>query len=131
MRAARVVQLCTETNPGLITPHLDDAAELLHRCKVDGVKRALLKIFAESVNLKEVEHAGTIANTCFDWLASPRQAIAVRYYCLQILEGIALWEPGIIPELKSTIELLIDETGGGLRGAMVKALTRFRNSPEL
>jgi len=47
MRAARVIQLCSEKNTKLIEPFLNNLISIILETNVEGVKRGFLKILSE------------------------------------------------------------------------------------
>lgn len=106
MRTARVVQLCCEKNPALILPLLDEVIERMATAKTNGVKRSYLKVINDYTGIKCLNDPGLLLQICFDWLMSPREAIAIRYHCLGILLKISEVIPEIRPELLTVVEFI-------------------------
>ena len=73
------------------------------------MKREFVKIIADSPLPEDEEQLGILLGICFEWLNSANEAIAVKVHCMQILLMISRQIPEIIPELKTTIELAMQE----------------------
>jgi hypothetical protein len=123
MRTARLAQLCCEKNPSLILPHLNEVIEKISISNNDGVKRSYLKVINDYTGIESIEDPGFLVQTCFDWLMSPRTAIAVRYHCMGILMKVSNKIPELKPELQSVIEFMIEgeELSPGLKSACKKS----------
>lgn len=125
MRAARVVQLCCEKNPSLILSYLEEVIEKTVKSEVDGVKRNFLKIITELIDFNLVKDNAMLLQTCFDWLISPKEAIAIRYYCIAIIEKFCKYEPELKPEFRASLEFSMDEASAGFRNRAMKALKKL------
>lgn len=108
-RAAWVMDGIWERSPEIVRPFVPKMWALLPQLKVDGVKREFLKIISESPLPEDEERLGILLGICFDWLNVAGEAIAVRVYSMQILFNISRKIPEIIPELKTTIEVAMQE----------------------
>ena len=131
MRSARVVQVCCEKYPKLLLPYIEEIVDKLISFKVEGVKRSLLKLFRDSINLKELKQSGQLACICFDLLINPKQGIAARNYSLDILLKIAEFEPDLKTEIISIVENMLYEDSVGLRnkaGRLLKKHNRYQGS---
>ena len=115
MRAARVIQFYCEIHPEIIYLHLDYVLPKFLNTKVDGVKRSILKIFIDSKDITRVPNLGIVLSKCYDWLLSDKEPIAVRIYCLEVINKIALTEHDLFQELKIVIEQLDMDTYPSLR----------------
>jgi hypothetical protein len=124
MRAARVVQFSCKLHPYLIAPYLNEIIDKLTVFKVDGVKRSFLKLMSEDIDLKEFEQSGKLACICFDMLMNPKEAIAIRNYCLDILFKIAEFEPDIKQEIAPILEIMIHEDSTGLKNKAGRLLEK-------
>ncbi|OFX16394.1 MAG: hypothetical protein A2033_18620 [Bacteroidetes bacterium GWA2_31_9] len=114
MRSSRVVALLAEKYPTLINPYFEKIIFSLETLKDESVKRNfvwILRIYSwhDDENL-----LGKLIDTCFKFLLSEKEAIAVRAHSLAILHKIAKKEHGIIPELLSTIEFVSINASSGL-----------------
>lgn len=66
------------------------------------VKRNSMRLLQE-IEIPE-KHHGKIMDACFNYIASPSEAIAVKAFSLTVLEKLSAWYPDIIPEIKLLIE---------------------------
>lgn len=126
MRSARVVQVSCENYPQLILPYIDEIIDKLKSFKVEGVKRSLLKLFRDSINLMELEQSGQLACICFDLLINPKEGIAVRNYSLDILMKISKFEPDLQNEIVSIVENMLHEESVGLRNKAGRLMAKMR-----
>nr|NQU94519.1 hypothetical protein [Bacteroidota bacterium] len=113
-RAAWVIKMLWERNADIVSPYVEEMCRQLPNLTADGPKREFLKIISENGLPRDEELVGVLLKTCFDWLASPVEAIAVKAHAMQILFDICIEFPEIIPELKITIELAMQEGSAGI-----------------
>ena len=125
MRTARVIELCCEKNPLLIQPFLDEVIEKIAVSKTEGVKRGFLKTIAVFIDFRLVKDNGKLLQIAFDWLASPKEAISVRYYCITIIEKLCKYEPDLIPEFKAILEFSLTESSPGFQNKAIKTLKKL------
>jgi hypothetical protein len=127
MRTARVVEIFCEKNPEFIIPFLDEIIEKIASSKIDGVKRSYLKIINDHTGPEVLSEPGPLVHLCFDWLLSPKEAIAVRYHSMGILYKLAVKIPELKPELRTVLEFLMEESGtsAGLMSTCRKILPRL------
>jgi hypothetical protein len=123
-RAAWVVDIVSEKHPALIKPHLDELVDLLVVFKHDGLKRHTLRILNRSP-LPADDRLGVLMAICFDWLLSPKEAVAAKVYCMELLYRISLAEPDLRKELADTIEWRLNEETPGFRNRGMKLLTKL------
>ena len=128
MRLARVVQLYCEKNSDFIVPYLDEIIEKIAVSKIEGVKRSFLKIIADSIDFNLVKDNSTLLQLCFDWLISPKEAVAVRYYSIIICEKFCKYEPDLIPEFKSSLEFCLPDGSKGFQNRALKVLQKLERS---
>ena len=126
MRAARVVSLVVEKHPHLFGAQLDLVIQKLPGIKIDGVRRGFLKIFAENPPELNEEQIGLLTDLAFTWLDDSRQAMAIRYYSIEILVRICDWYPELRNELSAILEELAKEGSPGLKYRSITALNSFR-----
>jgi hypothetical protein len=122
MRAARVISLVAERNRELIDPYIPIITDMIIKCRVDGVKRSFLKILAETPAQFDEKTIGKITDMAFKWIDDPKQAIAVRYYCIDILLKISSDYPEIGMELSEILKNMIVDTSSGLKSKSRKVL---------
>lgn len=120
MRAARVIQLCVNSNPGLFLPFAENYIEKSLDSNIDGVKRSFLKIYSENVNLKSLKNVGLLLDKCFELINTQNESIAVKAYSIDIILKIIKFEPDLINELIPILEKLMFSSSVGLRSKAKK-----------
>lgn len=115
MRAARVLQFCTEKYPPLVLPYLKNIINLLDKLKVDGVKRSFLKMIIASPRLPDEDSLGLLIDFCFSALQDNKQAIAIRAYSIDLLLKIIPVYPDLIHELIPILESREMEESAGMK----------------
>lgn len=126
MRAARVISMVVESFPQLFNKHLDLVIKMLPEMKIDGVKRGFLKIFAEFPPELNEDQLGLITDLCFTLLDDPKQAMAIRYYSMEILSRVCSLYPELKNELSAILEELAKDGSPGLRARSTQILNAFR-----
>jgi len=103
-RSAWVVSLCAEKHPWLIHPHL---RRMIRKTQEPGVHDAVKRNVVRILQFIDVpaDLLGEVATVCFDFLAAPREPIAVRVFSMTVLSHIARKEP----DLKNELRLLIGQ----------------------
>lgn len=115
MRAARVLQFCTEKYPSLVLPYLKNIISLLDKLKVDGGKRSFLKMIMASPTLPDEDSLGLLIEFCFTALQDNKQAIAIRAYSIDLLLKIILFYPDLAHELILILESREMEESAGMK----------------
>ncbi|MBN2611705.1 MAG: hypothetical protein JXB00_09130 [Bacteroidales bacterium] len=122
-RAGRVLDICTDKCPGLFKTHVHKVIN--HIKKRQEIHRCILKIFAEKMVQLNTNQEGILVDACFSWLADDKQPVAIKAYCMDILERFARKEPEIIPELTG----LLDDAGRtgspGIKNKVSKIMKRL------
>ncbi len=113
-RAAWVIKGIWENTPDVVTPLLGRMRQALPSITQHGVRREFLRILTEYPPPEDEEELGILLKCCFDWLASPLETVAVRVHSMEILLQISRRIPEIIPELKTTIEVAMQEGSAGM-----------------
>jgi hypothetical protein len=102
-RAAWPLSYCARQHPELIRKHLGKLIKNLQKKGLhDAVKRNSVRILQE-ISIPARFH-GAIMNTCFRFIESPDEAVAIKAYSLTILENLIPLYPDIRNELKLIIE---------------------------
>ena len=100
-RAAWIVSIIAHRHPKLIMPHLEHlVGKIAQPDQHPAVRRNVVRILEMVDDIPEPLH-GPVLNACFDFLADPKEAIAVRAFSLTVLGNLAKHYPDIIPELKA------------------------------
>ena len=103
-RAAWVLSHCADKYPFLIFPYMDRLVKKLGQKDIHvAVKRNIIRILQEQ-DIPE-QQMGLLADFCFNFLADPKETVAVRVFSMQVLFNLCKKEPGLANELK----ILIDE----------------------
>ena len=102
-RAAWAVSGVASQHPDLIVTHLP---ALVKRAQEEGihdaVKRNVFRLL-QFTELPEVIH-GDLMNCCFDAVADPAEALAIRAFAMTVLARLALVYPELTNELKIILE---------------------------
>jgi len=114
MRATRVVTLTAEKYPEIIVPFIPEIINKLRSLKVEGVRRGFMKIVADINYEFDEDQTGYIADMAFTCLADTREAIAIRYYSIEILLKIIKVYPELAIELKEILTGMLEEQSAGL-----------------
>lgn len=123
-RAGWPMSIVAEDQPGWVVPHLGRLVRLLARRDVhNAVIRHTVRAL-QYVKIPE-EYQGEVMNTCFDFVADPAQAAAVKAFSLTILEHLAEDHPDIVPELKLIIEERWPQESPAFHSRARKILQKF------
>ncbi len=131
MRAARVIQFYCDKFPETILNHIDYVIPLFIKTNVDGVKRSIMKIFIDRIDVNLIPDLGLVLSKCYDWLLSDKEPIAVRVYSLELINKIALSEPDLFLELKIVIEQMDFDNYPSLRYRTQRILKYLRKKEML
>lgn len=102
-RAGWPVSYCVAAHPRFILKHFDMLVKNLHKPDLhNAVKRNSMRLL-QSVNIPEL-YQGEIMDICFQYIATPGQAAAVKAFSLTVLQNLAIIYPEILPEIKLIIE---------------------------
>lgn len=124
-RSAYAVSKVADRTPKLMEPYLDDmVAKMTEPDTHVAVKRNVIRIL-QDVTIPEHLH-GDVMNTCFDLLADPKEAIAVRVFSMTVLDNLSLIYPEIKQELHTIIheELESGHASAGFKSRAKKILKR-------
>jgi len=93
--------------PELLEPHLDGLLESLKRENIhDAVKRNTIRIF-ERMEIPQ-SLRGAVVSICFDYLADPKTAVAIKCFSMTTIWNVCAYEPDLAVELELLIEEQID-----------------------
>ncbi len=125
MRATRILALCAEKNKKLVCPYVNQIVHQLEHMNVEGVKRGFLKILSENSECLDEDSWGIITNLAFEWMNNPKEAISVRYYCIDLITQLQDQYPEIREELISILESIMEDESGGLRTKCAKTIQKL------
>jgi len=125
-RSAWIVGYCIEKYPKLAAPWLP---AMLKKMEERDVHCAVKRNVARTLQYVAIprKHLGKVVTICFNELADPSNTIAVRVFSMYVLAKIAKREPGIINELRVTIEQMLPHATAGLRAGSRKVLKQLCN----
>lgn len=123
-RAAWPLSICVSRHPQLVAGHLDSIVRNLNKSGIhNAVKRNTVRLL-QFIDIPEALH-GTVMNKCFDYVADPKEAVAVKAFSLTILQHLAKQYPEIIPEIKLLIEDQLPNQTAAFKSRAKQALSAF------
>jgi len=125
-RAAWILSHCFDENPWLINKHLKVMIDNLKKQVDVAVKRNTVKVL-QHVDIPD-DLLGDLAEICFGYLNSGKEAVAVKAHSMTILFNIVKKFPELKDELKLSIEdqMPYESAGFKARGRKIlKALERM------
>ena len=128
MRAARIVSICCQGYPELLTPFRRKIIRQISRVKNEGALRCILKIYAEVPMTFTTTEESVLTNLCFDYLTSQNAAIAIKVFSMEILYRLTSKIPEIGLELYYIIENQMPFASAGYKSKgqkIMKALARM------
>lgn len=123
-RAAWVIDYFTEEQPQFLEEKIEELAGNLPEFSSDGLKRHSMRMLSRSPLPKG--QLGILTDISFKWLQSPAESVAVKMYCIVILERVTRNYPELIPELCDIIDFQMDEATPGFKSIARKTLKRLR-----
>ncbi|NOT76394.1 MAG: hypothetical protein HOP08_15805 [Cyclobacteriaceae bacterium] len=124
-RAAWPLSYCVENHPELAKPHLKRIIQNLKSPGLhDSVKRNTIRLFQFVPIPKSLQ--GIVADICFEYLANPKEAIAVRAVSMRVLSRIAREQPELKNELRILIEDHLPFASPGFRSRGMKVLKEIK-----
>lgn len=125
-RAAGALNHAARLKPELLPPWIPVIAEqLLQKNAPDVVVRNSVRIL-ENCELPEELH-GPLMQTCFEWVAAPGTAIAIKAFALTMLYRLSLIYPDIQPELLLLIEEQWETATAAFRSRAKKIILQLRH----
>lgn len=121
-RAAWPMSYCVRSHPELITPFFKPLLDHLGKSNLhNAVIRNTVRLL-QHVEVPKKYH-GRLMNICFDYIQSAETAVAIKAFCLTVLENLAKIYPEIIPEIK----LIVNERWEQETAAFKTRAKRFRS----
>lgn len=106
-RAAWPLSYSAIAHPELMKNNFEKLINNLNRPNLhDAVKRNTVRLL-QQIEIPE-KYEGEVMNICFQYVESPKEAVAIKAFSLTILSKLAKKFPDILPEIK----LLIEEQAG-------------------
>lgn len=123
-RAAWVIDCFTENEPQFLVGKIEELTESLTGFSSDGLKRHSMRMLSRSP--LPTDQLGMITDISFKWLQSPAESVAVKMYCIVILERVTEIYPELISELCDIIDFQLDEATPGFKSIAMKTLKKLR-----
>jgi len=124
-RSAWPLSLCVERHPELIKPHLKKVLDhLTHPNIHDSVKRNTMRLL-QFVQIPKRFH-GRIASTCFDYLQSNAEPVAVKVFSMTVLTHIIEDQPDLKNELIIILEDQFPFASAAFRSRAKKVLKKLK-----
>lgn len=102
-RAAWPISYCVTLHPQFIKKQFKPLIKNLYKAGIhNAIKRNTVRILQE-IDIPK-RYQGEVMNLCFEYVASPTEAVAVKAFSLTVLAKMAKLYPEIIPEIKLLIE---------------------------
>lgn len=102
-RAAWPLSYCVIAHPALIAKHFSKLVRNLHKPGIhDSVKRNTLRLL-QYIEIPKKFH-GEIMDTCFHYLSSNTEPVAIKVFSLTVLQNLSKQYPAIRNEVKLIIE---------------------------
>lgn len=125
MRSAWAIMHSSAKQPQLIEPHINELTEKVSSCNNHSVRRSLLKVFAENVDLGRITDLGILINICFNYLESVKEPVANKVYSMEIIYKACWLHPELAEELKCILEHNIDMGTSGYKHRARKILAKL------
>lgn len=110
--------------PALIQPHWKELISKLKEPGVhDAVKRNGVRLM-QDLDIPEVFH-GDVMDICFNFLESPKEAIAIKAFSMTVVANLAKHYPEIKTELKLIIEDQLPHQTAGFKSRAKKILKQL------
>lgn len=123
-RAAWPLSYSVAVHPELVKKHLKKIILNLKKPGIhNAVKRNTIRLL-QAVEIPAFLH-GEIMDICFQYIADPKEMVAVKAFSLTVLANLAKQYPEIIPELKLTIEDQLPHETAAFKSRAKKILLRF------
>lgn len=118
------VTILADKNPTFLLPFVEQMLHNLDRPNHDAVIRNTLRSWGELTIPEEFE--GPIYDRCFEYLADPSQAVAIRVFSMTVCTNIAEQHPSLAGEIITIIEDYWDHTTAAWRSRGKRELKRLR-----
>lgn len=123
-RAAWPLGFIAQRQPALLSNYYDILIEELHKeDNHNAITRNILRALQYTKIPKKYQ--GTILNRCFEFLHDSSQPIAIHAFSMTVAFNLSKLYPDIIPELKSTIEMMLPNGSAGIKSRGNKILKQI------
>ena len=120
-RASWPLGYAVSSHPHLISKHWKSLLAYLQKPNLhNAIKRNSIRCLTYT-EIPE-KYRGTVMDTCFRFLESPAEAVAVKVHCLVVLKNLSAYYPEIIPEIKLVVDAQITGQTAGFKSCTRKVL---------
>jgi hypothetical protein len=122
-RAAWPVSYCVIAHPDLIKKHFSKLIKNLRKPGIhDSIKRNTVRLL-QHIDIPGKFH-GEVMDTCFNYISSVNEPVAVKAFSLSILQNLSKQ----YPEIKNEVKLIIEERWLRETAAFRSRAKKFLNS---
>ncbi len=111
--ASWIACIVTDKYPGLLEPYVPEIIDNFKNFRHKGIIRNLLRQLAQ-IHIPH-EQQGILFDTCYNWLYSKNEPIAVKVHSMQVLYNISQSEPDLKNELYLVLDDFTDDISAGIR----------------
>lgn len=123
-RSAWPVSYCVMDHPKFISKQWKKLLKNLQKPGIhDSVKRNSIRLM-QDLEIPE-KYQGDVMNICFQYLESPKEALAVKVFSMKVLGNLVKVYPEIAPELKLLIEDQLPNQTAGFRSCAKNVLKQI------
>ena len=123
--AAWPVSYCVIAHPALIKKHWGKLINNIQQPNLhSAVKRNSIRLL-QDIDIPE-KYQGEIMDICFNYVASPTEAVATKAFSLTVLGKLAKKYPEIVPEIKILIEDQLPDQTPAFKSRAKKLLNSFK-----
>ena len=123
-RAAWPLSYCAIAHPEFVQNNFGKLISNLQKSSLhDSIKLNTLRLL-QHTDIPE-KYEGKIMDTCFKYVESPTEAVAIKAFSLSVLGKLASKYPEIIPEIKIIIEDELPHQTAGFKSRANKLLKQF------
>ncbi|MBX2990671.1 MAG: hypothetical protein KF749_05825 [Bacteroidetes bacterium] len=120
-RSAWIVSHCADEHPVLLLPYLNKMIDRMMEPDVHVAARRNVVRLLQNIEVPP-KLAGKVATICFELLASRKEPVAVKCFCMTVLGNIAKQEPDLGNEIRLIVEQQIPWGTAGFRARAKKVL---------
>ena len=124
-RAAWVLSEVGIAHPALFQTFQDRLVAALQQPHHPAVRRNILKVFADAKLRLSEEAEGIVVNLCFDLIANPQEAAAIRVHAMQFVANLLHEYPDLAVELKELLEDGLEHGSAGFCNRARKILQKI------
>ena len=123
-RAAWPLSYCAIAHPSFMKKNFEKLITNLNKPNLhDSIKRNTVRLLQQIEIPEKLE--GVVMEICFNYVESPKEAVAIKAFSLTILSKLAKKYPEIIPEIKLLIEEQLTHQRAAFKSRAKQILKEF------